>query len=383
MFGVPVLLWIVLPDPASSRTCFTRNAGKPSGTMTRVDKELYPFLVVVILTVAALVAFWSFLDMVVLGASLAVVLLPFHRRLAGHVRPVISAVIITVSLFCLIIVAAYIIITILRANAGILDGIFATIASWLGNPATQPGAFGVPISRETLSAWLAEGESLFVNYWAIVAANLTLILFKGLVFFITIFLLLLKGEALVERMHRHVPRPLRRYWEELAPVTVDTLYVIYIVQIAIAVLTFFIAIPVFWLLGYGNILFYSFLAAFCELIPILGSSVAFIVIGAYALALGDLTGVLILFLLGYVVVSALPEIYIRPVLVGRRVKIHPVIMFIGLIGGILTMGLAGFVLGPLIIVLLMRSYRIWTGDHKGRKEGPGPDGGTPGNNTGS
>ena len=154
--------------------------------------------------------------------------------------------------------------------------------------------------------------------------------------------------------------------------TVDTLYVIYIVQFAIAALTFFIAIPVFYLLGYGNILFYSFLAAFCEVIPILGSSVAFIIIGAYAFALGDLRGVLIMFFLGYLAVSALPEIYVRPVLVGRRVRIHPVIMFVGLIGGLLTLGLAGFVLGPLIIVLLMRSYRIWSGDCKGAEETPDP-----------
>jgi predicted PurR-regulated permease PerM len=144
--------------------------------------------------------------------------------------------------------------------------------------------------------------------------------------------------------------------------------VIYIVQFAIAALTFVISLPVFYLLGYGNILFYSFLAAFCELIPILGSSVAFIIVGAYSLALGDLRGLLIMVILGYIVVSALPEIYIRPVLVGRRVKINPVIMFVGLIGGLLTLGLAGFVLGPLIIVLVMKSYRIWTDERKGSKE---------------
>jgi predicted PurR-regulated permease PerM len=147
-------------------------------------------------------------------------------------------------------------------------------------------------------------------------------------------------------------------------VTVDVLYAIYVVQIAIAVLTFFIAIPVFYLLGYGNILFYSFLAAFCELIPVLGSSVAFILIGAYALALGDTRGVFILFVFGYLVVSCLPEIYVRPVLVGRRVKINPVIMFIGIIGGLLTMGLAGFVLGPLIIVLIITSYRMYFDEQK-------------------
>jgi predicted PurR-regulated permease PerM len=147
-------------------------------------------------------------------------------------------------------------------------------------------------------------------------------------------------------------------------VTVDTLYAIYVVQVAIAALTFFIAIPVFYLLGYGHILFYSFLAAFCELIPILGSSVAFILIGAYALALGDTRGVFILFFLGYLIVSCVPEIYLRPVLVGRRVRIHPIIMLIGIIGGILTMGLAGFVLGPVIIVLLITSYRMYIKEKK-------------------
>jgi predicted PurR-regulated permease PerM len=303
--------------------------------------------------------------MVVLGASLAVVLLPIHRRLLRYTRPVLSSIIITVSLFALIAGTAWAIMMILQANAGLLNNIFAVIGSWLDNPATHPEAFGVPISRGTLSAWLSEGNSLFVNYWATLTDHLLLIVLKGLIFFISFFLLLLKGTALKDRIYQFLPQPVKIYCDQLLPVTVDTLYVIYIVQIAIAVLTFFIAIPVFYLLGYGDILFYSFLAAFCELIPILGSSVAFIIVGAYALAKGDLYGVFILFFLGYLVVSALPEIYVRPALVGRRVKIHWLIMFVGIIGGILTMGIAGFVLGPLIIVLLIRSYRIWTDDRKG------------------
>jgi predicted PurR-regulated permease PerM len=67
-----------------------------------------------------------------------------------------------------------------------------------------------------------------------------------------------------------------------------------------------------------------------------------------------------------VIVSCLPEIYIRPVLVGKRVKIHPVIMFIGIISGILTLGIAGFVLGPLIIVLLITTYRLSVQEKKER-----------------
>ncbi|MDD1702014.1 MAG: AI-2E family transporter [Methanoregula sp.] len=337
-------------------------------TIPRVDKDLQVFLLMVFLALVALVAFWSVFDMVVLGASLAVVLLPLHHRLTRHVRPVFSATLITTGIFLAIAGVAYATMLVLQANTGVLTTIFSTIGSWLGNPATHPEAFGVPLGRDTLSAWLATGESLFLNYWTTIMENIRFFVFKGFIFFLALFALLLKGEYIKDQIFRQLPSPVKRYCVQLEPVTIDTLYVIYIVQIAIAVLTFFIAIPVFYFLGYGDIFFYSFLAAFCELIPILGSSVAFIILGAYALALGDMRGVLILFIFGYIVVSALPEIYVRPVLVGRRVKIHPVIMFVGLIGGLLTMGLAGFVLGPLIIVLLMKSYRIWTDDRRETQE---------------
>jgi predicted PurR-regulated permease PerM len=206
---------------------------------------------------------------------------------------------------------------------------------------------------------LLKGYALFVNYPQTIVEYLTLILFKIFTFFFTLFILLLHGDELRIRILEHLPPVMNEYVTRLSAVTVDTLYAIYVVQVAIAVLTFFIALPVFSLLGYGDVLFYSFFAAFCELVPVLGSSLVFVIVGAYALAIGDMHGVLILFLLGYIGVALLPEIWIRPVLVGRRVKIHPVIMFIGIIGGILTMGLAGFVLGPLIIVLLITTYRMF------------------------
>ena len=39
-------------------------------------------------------------------------------------------------------------------------------------------------------------------------------------------------------------------------------------------------------------------------------------------------------------------------------------MFIGIFGGMLTLGLAGFVLGPVIVVLLITSYRIYVQEKK-------------------
>jgi predicted PurR-regulated permease PerM len=330
--------------------------------------DLLPFVLIIVLTLTAFVIFWSVMDMVLLGASIAVVLLPLHHRISAYTRPRVSAAIVTLAVLLALAIVTLTTLTVLTSNATVLIEMFGSIGAWLNNPGTNPLDFGIPVSKVTLSAMLAEGTALFVDYQKTLISNLYLILFKLLVLFVSLFSLLRWGEELKIKLTRHVPEVLTGYIRKLSEVTVDTLYAIYIVQIAIAILTFFIALPVFYLLGYGNIIFYSFLAAFCELIPILGASIAFILIGTYALALGDTRGVFIVFFLGYLVVSCMPEIYVRPVLVGRRVKIHPLIMFFGIISGILTMGLAGFVLGPVIIVLIITSYRIYVREKKDRRE---------------
>lgn len=330
--------------------------------------DLFPIAVIGIITLIACIVLWQIVDMVLLGGSLAIVLMPLHHRLSARVRPFLSASLITLCVFFALAGAAYVTLLILAANATTLTSMFSSIGTWLNDPQTNPLSYGVPFSKTTLSSILTEGTDIFVDYEKTLIANLSLILFKTFVFFFSLSALLYHGDWLKCRFMSRMPPVICEWVERLSAVTVDTLYAIYVVQVAIAVLTFFIALPVFMLLGYGNVLFYSFLAAFCELIPVLGSSSTFILIGAYALALGDTRGVFILFIFGYLIVSCVPEIYLRPVLVGRRVKINAVIMFIGIIGGILTMGLAGFVLGPVMIVLLITSFRIYSSERKEKKE---------------
>jgi predicted PurR-regulated permease PerM len=338
--------------------------------MKQLYTDLFPFILFVGLTLAAFIIFWSFMDMVILGASLAVVLIPLHHRISRHTLPEISAAIVTLAIFFGGCIMAFFIYLIVSSNVVILTELFGAIGTWLNNPATNPLDFGIPVAKANLSDLLNKGTALFVDYQDTLLSNLRMITFKMFVFFVSLFSLIRWGEELKMTFSRRVPEVLSRYDKRLSGVTVDTLYAIYIVQIVIAFLTFFMALPVFYLLGYGNVIFYSFLAAFCELIPVLGSSVVFILMGTYAFALGDTRGVLILFFLGYLIVSCVPEFYIRPVLVGRRVKIHPVIMFIGIVGGTLTLGLVGFVLGPVIIVLLITSYRMYVQEKKERS-GPG------------
>jgi len=110
-------------------------------SMARIDRDMYPFLIVLVLTLIALAVFWPMLDMVVLGGSIAVVLFPVHRRLSGNMRQGVSAALLTDRPFVAIAATLFVTLAILRENAGVLDQIFGTIGNWLANPATQAGRF--------------------------------------------------------------------------------------------------------------------------------------------------------------------------------------------------------------------------------------------------
>lgn len=317
---------------------------------------------------AGFVLFWPVASMIIVGASVAVVILPMHHKLSLRTRPWISAVLLTVMVSMLILVITSVTFYIFSKNTLTLTTMMDTIGSWLTNTSTNPltvidQRFSPSVALYIHSQfvyWLAVARAFFINFENTLLINKALITCQAVFFSLSLFVLLLHGETLKDKLSGAIPfLSVQKHNARLSSVTADTLHVIYVAQFAIAILTFFISIPVFYLLGYGHILFYSFLAAFCELIPVFGSTVAFIIIGAYALSLGDIRGVMILFFLGYVGVAALPEIFIRPVLMGRRAHVHPAVMFVGFIGGIIALGFAGFIIGPVLLVIIIVCYRIY------------------------
>jgi len=340
--------------------------------MGQFRADLVPFVIMMGILVATLIIFWKLLDVVVLAISIAVVIFPLQTYCMRCTNRYLSAALITIFVFVTLVAAAFICISILSENSSTLQEIVGTIERWVQNPSTDPKVFGLPVERVQVSTWVEQAKSIFFRYWTMLFSDISTIALKIIIFFSSLYVLLVKGEHLKNRIIAGVPKSICMRVQKMADGIVDTLYAVYVVHIGIAALTFVIAIPFFWFLGYGNILFYSFLCAFCELIPILGSSVVFIFLGIYALSIGDINGVLILFFFGYIGVSALPEIYVRPVLMGRRVKLHPLLMLIGFFGGLITMGMAGFVLGPVFIVLLFNGYKILIEERKGTGE-PGQD----------
>ncbi|MDD1659424.1 MAG: AI-2E family transporter [Methanomicrobiales archaeon] len=159
-------------------------------------------------------------------------------------------------------------------------------------------------------------------------------------------------------------------YHRMATVSVDTLHAVLVVHLLIVALTFGLSIPFYWVLGYGHVLYLSLTTAICELVPILGASIPMVILLLYSFAIGDLRGFFLVFFIGYLVVALLPELSVRPILMGRRTHISPYLMFVGFLGGILILGISGFLLGPLALALAASWYRLRRSQRAGPSGNP-------------
>jgi len=90
----------------------------------------------------------------------------------------------------------------------------------------------------------------------------------------------------------------------------------------------------------------------------------------YFFSLGDTRSAVVLLLVGYPLLSGWVDFYYRPIMMKKRVAVHPVMMMIGIFAGVPFMGLVGFIIGPVLIALVVTGYKILAEEAGNAKAGP-------------
>jgi predicted PurR-regulated permease PerM len=60
--------------------------------------------------------------------------------------------------------------------------------------------------------------------------------------------------------------------------------------------------------------------------------------------------------------------FLRPRLVSERAKVHPVLILIGVLGGLRVFGFIGMLVGPLILALLVALIKFYEQNYMRRKQ---------------
>ena len=127
--------------------------------------------------------------------------------------------------------------------------------------------------------------------------------------------------------------------------------------IIIAIVEGFIGWISFLLVGVNIALLLGIIIAIMALIPMVGASIILIPGSIiYFFAGSPLKGIILL--IAAIVIMIL-DIWVRSEIIGGKTDIHPAIVALGVLGGIVTFGIVGIVVGPLILSILITSLEIY------------------------
>ena len=133
-------------------------------------------------------------------------------------------------------------------------------------------------------------------------------------------------------------------------------------QIAVGLVQGVLAWLGFLFLGVPNPILLGFLTAIISIIPLLGAAIVWVPVAVYLFMSGMITGeywrAVVLLLYGTFIISLIDNV-LKPKIVGDRAKIHPLIILFGILGGIQLFGVAGILIGPLILTIFDVAIEIY------------------------
>lgn len=111
----------------------------------------------------------------------------------------------------------------------------------------------------------------------------------------------------------------------------------------------------FFIVGIEGALIWWVLMVFLAVIPGVGCSIIWFPAGVIMLFNGYLWEGITIFVTGLFIISSIDNI-LRPILVGRDIQMHPLLILVSTLGGIAVFGISGVVIGPIITALL---FSLW------------------------
>ena len=218
----------------------------------------------------------------------------------------------------------------------------------------------------------AAGQFLARNAMAFGQGAFGFLLELALMLYVAFFLLR-DGSALLAKLIVAVPlgngreRLLYQKFGEVARATVKGNLLVAMVQGILGGL-------IFWILGLPAPLLWGMVMTVLSLIPAIGSALVWLPAAIYLYALGQWISASVLIAYGVVVIG-LADNVLRPILVGRDTKLPDWMVLLSTLGGIVMVGIHGFVVGPLIAVLFVAFWQIFAREFnpKDRVQSGSPD----------
>jgi predicted PurR-regulated permease PerM len=146
--------------------------------------------------------------------------------------------------------------------------------------------------------------------------------------------------------------------EEVFRRVADTIYAIVYGTLTVALVQGLLGGLMFWVLGLPAALLWGAVMALLAVVPVLGAFVVWAPAALFLALTGSWGKAVVLTVWGVGVVSLIDNL-LYPILVGRRLRLHTLVVFIAIVGGVPLLGSAGVILGPAALAVTVALVDIW------------------------
>jgi len=208
--------------------------------------------------------------------------------------------------------------------------------------------------QEKLAEFSTGAVTLVMNLVERSLVNVTFLVFHFFLVLILLYYLLLGKDDLMKKIHEVIPLPDREekaMFDRMYQVTDSIIYGTFVIGLSEGIF----GGVIFWIVGVEGPLFWGMMMTILSMIPILGANGILVPAGIIMILSGNLSGGLVVLLVGAVVVQISQNV-IKPKVVGDKMNMHAAIVLLSMIGGIFWLGLIGFLVGPLIAAICLTVY---------------------------
>lgn len=106
----------------------------------------------------------------------------------------------------------------------------------------------------------------------------------------------------------------------------------------------------------------AIVTALIDFLPVLGISVTMLPMFIYLIAHGQYVGAAII-VIGYVIMTIIRR-FIEPPILGKSMHLHPLITLLSMAAGVYIWGAPGFLLGPVLAIIIIQALKVFEIDKK-------------------
>lgn len=173
----------------------------------------------------------------------------------------------------------------------------------------------------------------------------------------TLFYFIRDGEKLLKKLMHLCPlgdkyeKTLYDKFTQTTYATLKGILIIGAIQAALGTILFLLT-------GVQGALIWGVVMFMLTIIPGFSAAIVWCPAAIVMLAMGNIWQGILILAVGLLVISTIDN-FLRPIIIGNDIQLHPLLILFSMLGGLLLFGISGFIIGPIISALLVSFWEMY------------------------